>query len=154
MNTTASFIAAAPVAVFSVLSDLESRNLVLSSVSRVAVISVPPVHEGSVFMEKRRGMARRRLTVGTFRPPYVIAFNRCLFGLPLHLEMTLSQDRGGTVVTATASTKAVAPLSIIARFAANRWLRECERDLADVKRYVEQRANPGWRPGLSDRSFI
>ncbi|MCY6380639.1 SRPBCC family protein [Hoeflea prorocentri] len=149
MKTEPFFIAAAPVAVFSALSDIEGRSLILSSVSRVDVISTLPVQTGTIFKEKRRGaMTARQWTVTTLRPPHLISFRRRQLGMSLSLEYKLTEGRGGTVITATVTTWTFAPFKAFALLATGAWSRQCERDLADIKRYVEQRANPAWRPGL------
>ncbi|WP_419913344.1 SRPBCC family protein [Hoeflea sp.] len=147
------FVNAAPVAVFSVLSDMENRASFLSSVRRVIKVQPLPVEAGTSVREKRAigTVFSRSFRIVEYRPPDYIAFSQRWLGLPIRLEITLRDERGGTLVTAHVASYPMAALRPIVRLIAAHWLRQWENDLSDIKRHVEPRANPAWREKLQDR---
>ena len=147
------FVNAAPVAVFSVLADMENRAAVLSAVRRVVRVHPLPVERGTRIREKRTigTLFRGPFRIVEYRPPDGISFARRWLGIPLRVDVALRDERGGTLVTVGSPSGASAPLGWLVRMIAARWIAQWERDLSDIRRHVEPRANPAWRAGLGEK---
>ena len=145
------FINADPVAVFAVLADLQSRDRILSRVNKVVSVSPLPVQSGTVAVETRTSpLARNRhLRIETFAPPHTLTLSRRLLGIRLQLTLHIQSKAGGTSVSLEATGNAWFLPSSATQSIANGWIREMERDLEDIRRHAEPRANPNWSPSLS-----
>ncbi len=149
-QTTSLYVDAPPLAVFSVLSDLENRPKIIRTVKRTELKTLPPVGAGTRFREQRtslRGYAWMLLEIGEFMPPYRLTIQRHGLGIPLTASYTLVEENAGTRLKITVEVN-----GLWSRFPANlmvrRWKRQLDDDLVDIKRYVGQRADPSWRQGL------
>lgn len=149
-QTTSLYVDAPPLAVFSVLSDLENRPKIIRTVKRTQLETLPPVGAGTRFREQRtslRGYAWMLLEVGEFMPPYRLTIQRHGFGISLSASYTLVEENAGTRLKITVEVNGFwsrFPANLMAR----RWKRQLDDDLVDIKRYVGQRADPSWRRGL------
>ncbi|MDA4847788.1 SRPBCC family protein [Hoeflea poritis] len=141
---------AAPVAVFSVLADMENRAAVLKSVKRVVRVGPLPIETGTRIREKRTAgsLFKGPFRIVDYRPPNRISFAYRWLGIPLRVDVALRDERGGTLVTVSSPSGTVGPFGPLVQMIATRLIAQWERDLSDVRRHVEPRANPAWRAGL------
>lgn len=148
------FVNADPMAVFAVLADLKTRAKVIGSVAGTVLETPSPVRQGTLFRETRKGLfSRSRLIrIETFVPPLTLGFSRRRFGLRAHITLQLADKAGGTNILIQSSGNAALLPDLLAGFLADRWAGEMERDLQDIRRFVEARANPHWRPGIANSS--
>ncbi len=148
--TTSLYVDAPPLAVFSVLSDLENRPRIIGSVKRTQLKTHPPVGAGTRFRDQRTSFTDYcgvLLEIGEFVPPYRLSIQRYSFGIPLTASYTLIEEKAGTRLQITIEVNGFwsgFPAKLLAR----RWKRQLDEDLVDIKRHVGQRADPSWRQGL------
>lgn len=158
---TSLFVDAAPVAVFSILADLENRPRVLKNVRKTVLRTSPPVKSGTRYREWRDAPIRRwgrDYRVGEFQPPDRFSLLQWQAGARLESTFRLAAKHGGTQIVLDVSGRYPLwpwfPLATVARTLARLWERRLLSDLADIKRHASMRANPRWREGLSaDRRF-
>ena len=148
------FVNADPMAVFAVLADLKGRAKIIGTVTSTVLETPSPVRQGTLFRETRKGLfARKRLIrIETFAPPLKLGFSSLRLGLHAHITLQLADKAGGTNILIEATGHAALLPDLLAGFLANKWASEMERDLEDIRRFVEPRANPNWRPGLAKGS--
>ena len=149
-QTTSLYVDAPPLAVFSVLSDLENRPQIIRNVKRTQLKSLPPVGAGTRFREQRTSLSGYTgvlLEIGEFVPPYRLSIQRYSFGIPLTASYTLVEENNGTRLQITIEVTGFWS-GFPAKRLARRWKRQLDEDLVDIKRHVGQRADPSWRKGL------
>lgn len=148
-QTTSLYVDAPPLAVFSVLSDLENRPKIIRNVKRTQLETLPPVGAGTRFREQRTSLRGYSgvLEIGEFMPPYRLTIQRHGFGIPLTASYTLVEENAGTRLQITVEANGFLS-GFPAKLLARRWKRQLDDDLVDIKRHVGQRADPSWRQGL------
>ena len=145
------FINASPVAVYSVLADIEHRPEILRSVKQTKILTPPPVGKGTLFVERNLSIFRafqQQFHIAAFSPPDRIEFTCKKMGCHLRAEIKLRQDTDGTRLTATVASPDSGYAGWITRWFTRHWAGELEQQLNAIKRYVEPRANPAWQGGL------
>ncbi|MBW8637085.1 SRPBCC family protein [Hoeflea sp. WL0058] len=152
------FVNAPPVAVFSVLADVKNRTVILSGVRKVRLSGPLPIDACSSFREWRRDSVRLSgivFRLATFNPPREIALNQRGLVIEVNMPLRLEPDHDGTHLTGqvTVSSRLIPSplLRLIERPVSRYWSRLFETDLMEIKKYVEQRANPVWRAGLRSK---
>ena len=96
-RTTSLYVDAPPLAVFSVLSDLENRPQIIRSIKRTWLKTPPPVGAGTRFREQRTSFSGYSLLeIGEFTPPNRLSIQRRSFGIPLTAGYTLIEENAGT----------------------------------------------------------
>lgn len=157
-HPTSFFIEATPLAVFSILADLENRPRFIRGVRRVVLRTHPPVGAGTRFREWRISPLPgwgHGFMVGDFVPPDRLSLLRWRTGIRLEATYRLQPDHGGTRVDLAVTGRCALwprfPISTLARIFAHRWKRRLQSDLLDIKRYASRRANPEWRDSLSSK---
>lgn len=149
-RTTSLYVDAPPLAVFSVLSDLENRPQIIRTVKRTRLKTLPPVGAGTRFREQRTwfsGYSGGLLEISEFMPPNRLSIMRHGFGIPLTAHCTLVEENAGTRLQITIEVNGFwsgFPAKLLAR----RWKRQLDDDLVDIKRHIGQRSDPSWRQGL------
>ncbi len=146
------FARADPVAVFSVLADLHHRAIFLPSVVSVEVVGSPVVQKGTVFREFRRPgyqVLAGQYVITDFLPPEYFSITRALFGCRLKAAITLRTVLDGCAIECRTTAGSMPWLMPLAHLLKKKWTRRLERDLEDMARYVESRANPTWRARYS-----
>lgn len=149
------FINASPVAVYSVLADLEHRPQILRSVKRTKTLTPLPVGKGTLFVEQNVSIFQtfqQQFQIGAFSPPDRIELTRKKMGCQLRADIKLCQDNEGTRLTTTVTSPNSGYARWIARWFARHWAGELEQQLNDIKRYVEPRANPTWQAKLRPKN--
>ncbi len=151
---TSLYFDAPPLAVFSVLADLENRPRIIDRVKRTELKSPPPVGTGTRYREWRRSLAGSSGSVyeiSAFTPPKRLTLVRRRFGTRLEAIFSLEEENAGTrlrlAVNGALPLWPGLPTGLLAR----RWKSRLDRDLADIKRHVGQRADPVWQQGLGGR---
>ena len=152
------FVNAPPIAVFSVLADVKNRSAILSGVRKVRLSGPLPVDAGSGFREWRKDSVRLSgivFQVASFNPPQEITFKQRGLLVEVDVALRLHSEHDGTHLTGhVAVSSRIIPnfvLRLIERPFSQYWFRLFEEDLMEIKKYVEQRANPAWRAGLRSK---
>jgi|GEM_PF-2910928 len=158
-QSTSIFVKAPPLAVFSVLSDVENRAPIIGAVSRIVLRSPPPVAAGTVFREWRSAPLSLwgvRLEIRDFMPPTRLTMLRRCAGLSLGAVFTVVPEGDGSRLALTVDGAfrpwPFPPMTWLARALADRWKRQLTGDLAAIGRHAAQRADPAWRPGIGRSS--
>jgi hypothetical protein len=148
------FIGAPPLAVFSILSDIENRTRTIKSVEKIRLLTDPPIGSKSRFRELRNVLVPwrgRTLCILHFAPPDRISFNwrQLMFRTTVDIELKKQTDGTLLHIEVTVSTS-ILP-GAVSRVLEAATLHQWQLDFADIKRHAEARSDPSWRGSLSKR---
>ena len=154
-QTTNLFFDAPPLAVFSVLTDLENRPRIIGGVRRTELRTLPPIAAGTRYREWKSSHTRflgSAFEVAEFVPTARLTLVRFSYGARLEAAFSLDEENTGTrlhlAVNGRKPTWPGFPIRLAAILLARQWKKQLDGDLADIKRHVGQFADPGWRQGL------
>lgn len=155
---TSVFVEATPVAVFSIMADVENRSHVISRIRRVALQTRPPVSHGTRFREWRKSIIPgwgRSYIINDYQPPDRMSLVLWQAGIRLEATLRLKNEHGGTQINVDVSGRCPLwrrfPISMLADQFSRQWMFRLESDLADIKRQASMRGNPNWRDKLKPK---
>lgn len=137
-------IAAAPERVFDAIADIPTAGRRLRSVTKVEMLTDPPVRVGTRWRETRTMFGRaatEEMTVAVLDRPYRLVFTSRNHGTDYQMTYLLAADDGGTRLEAqfgaTPANLVSRILAFIARPLTRRLVGMLEADLADIAAAAE-----------------